>query len=530
MSRQSLNLFVNALLESGRLEYSLVSQNEDLKGLRHVDSLHIQAPNGKTFRLRSSHLGQRVDQVLKDIFQDQAKTSELIWLRSGAHVCNFDERSSRDLLTCSVAAWSKETRTRDFSIRRLEAEAKGAPPTFYLEVPTGENDISHLQVIDTNGHSTFYSFRDVKSFSLMPGEGGELHRTVRLETNSRSDDNQDYWKFLRWNKPIACDLFIQKKLENPRFPQTDEDYYAVVHWLCRSETFDTSRTATELLEDAGNFFEDVCTRSKPSVNHAMGLALTLGMRFGFEKSLIGDTIQRIDELLLDGETKSGLFREYCAMLMVYQEEVRSLLRENSKLSGALKRALGLASAAAWRSLHLTYDATSPSEPRIDAKAVADEFSQEMSVPVERLLDALSHTTSFSMQSVEVDGQLGAAFELVKLAEKRPMHQVETTFVQESGRIAKTGDGSGSQAVAIAAKGSGGGSSKPFFRRRKVCPFSGENAPKIDYKDTKLLQRYISERGKIVPSRITAVSAKKQRELALAIKRARFLALLPYAVK
>ncbi|MCC5958373.1 MULTISPECIES: 30S ribosomal protein S18 [Rhodobacterales] len=72
--------------------------------------------------------------------------------------------------------------------------------------------------------------------------------------------------------------------------------------------------------------------------------------------------------------------------------------------------------------------------------------------------------------------------------------------------------------------------KPFFRRRKVCPFSGENSPKIDYKDTRLLQRYISERGKIVPSRITAVSAKKQRELARAIKRARFLALLPYAVK
>ena len=72
--------------------------------------------------------------------------------------------------------------------------------------------------------------------------------------------------------------------------------------------------------------------------------------------------------------------------------------------------------------------------------------------------------------------------------------------------------------------------KPFFRRRKVCPFSGERAPQIDYKDTKLLQRYISERGKIVPSRITAVSAKKQRELATAIKRARFLSLLPYAVK
>ncbi len=71
---------------------------------------------------------------------------------------------------------------------------------------------------------------------------------------------------------------------------------------------------------------------------------------------------------------------------------------------------------------------------------------------------------------------------------------------------------------------------PFFRRRKSCPFSGQNAPRIDYKDVKLLQRYISERGKIVPSRITAVSAKKQRELARAIKRARFLSLLPYAVQ
>ena len=72
--------------------------------------------------------------------------------------------------------------------------------------------------------------------------------------------------------------------------------------------------------------------------------------------------------------------------------------------------------------------------------------------------------------------------------------------------------------------------RPFFRRRKTCPFSGTNAPKIDYKDVRLLQRYVSERGKIVPSRITAVSAKKQRELAKAIKRARHLGLLPYIVK
>ncbi len=81
-----------------------------------------------------------------------------------------------------------------------------------------------------------------------------------------------------------------------------------------------------------------------------------------------------------------------------------------------------------------------------------------------------------------------------------------------------------------ARPAGGPARRPFFRRRKTCPFSGPNAPRIDYKDVKLLQRYISERGKIVPSRITAVSAKKQRLLAQAIKRARFLALLPYVVK
>ena len=82
----------------------------------------------------------------------------------------------------------------------------------------------------------------------------------------------------------------------------------------------------------------------------------------------------------------------------------------------------------------------------------------------------------------------------------------------------------------AGQAQGGAARRPFFRRRKSCPFSGENAPKIDYKDVKLLQRFVSERGKIVPSRITAVSAKKQRELAQAIKRARFLGLLPYVLK
>ena len=72
--------------------------------------------------------------------------------------------------------------------------------------------------------------------------------------------------------------------------------------------------------------------------------------------------------------------------------------------------------------------------------------------------------------------------------------------------------------------------RPFFRRRKTSPFASEDAPKIDYKDLKLLQRFVSERGKIVPRRITAVTAKEQRALAQAIRRARLLALLPFIVR
>lgn len=72
--------------------------------------------------------------------------------------------------------------------------------------------------------------------------------------------------------------------------------------------------------------------------------------------------------------------------------------------------------------------------------------------------------------------------------------------------------------------------KVFFRRKKTCPLSGPNAPAIDYKDVKTLSRFISERGKILPSRITSVSHKKQRVLATAIKRSRNLALLPFVAK
>ena len=70
-------------------------------------------------------------------------------------------------------------------------------------------------------------------------------------------------------------------------------------------------------------------------------------------------------------------------------------------------------------------------------------------------------------------------------------------------------------------------SKPFFRRKKTCPFSGPEGIAIDFRDTRTLSKFVSERGKIIPARISAVSAPKQRKLAQAIKRARVLALIPY---
>ncbi len=67
----------------------------------------------------------------------------------------------------------------------------------------------------------------------------------------------------------------------------------------------------------------------------------------------------------------------------------------------------------------------------------------------------------------------------------------------------------------------------FSKRVRKCPLSGKDAKKIDYKNIALLKQFISERGKIMPSRITSVSAKKQRELSKAIKNARILALIPF---
>ena len=74
------------------------------------------------------------------------------------------------------------------------------------------------------------------------------------------------------------------------------------------------------------------------------------------------------------------------------------------------------------------------------------------------------------------------------------------------------------------------SNTPFENKKKFCPFSQPGSPIIDYKDVRLLNRYITEKGKIIPSRITGVSRKKQKELAKAIKRARFLSLMSYTNK
>ncbi|EED35861.1 ribosomal protein S18 [Luminiphilus syltensis NOR5-1B] len=68
----------------------------------------------------------------------------------------------------------------------------------------------------------------------------------------------------------------------------------------------------------------------------------------------------------------------------------------------------------------------------------------------------------------------------------------------------------------------------FFRRRKFCRFTAEGVKEIDYKDLETLKQYVTETGKIVPSRITGTKAKYQRQLATAVKRARYLALLPYS--
>jgi small subunit ribosomal protein S18 len=103
-------------------------------------------------------------------------------------------------------------------------------------------------------------------------------------------------------------------------------------------------------------------------------------------------------------------------------------------------------------------------------------------------------------------------------------------MKPSSRPAGTGSRNANSTDRKPAAASAFGNRKTFSRRRKSCPFSGANAPAIDYKDVRMLQRFVTERGKIMPKRITGVSAKSQRALSVAIKRARFLGLLAYVNK
>jgi small subunit ribosomal protein S18 len=78
------------------------------------------------------------------------------------------------------------------------------------------------------------------------------------------------------------------------------------------------------------------------------------------------------------------------------------------------------------------------------------------------------------------------------------------------------------------KPKGNAAASKFFRRRKFCKFTADGVTEIDYKDLNTLRQYLTETGKIVPARITGTKAKFQRQLAAAVKRARFLSLLPYS--
>ena len=82
----------------------------------------------------------------------------------------------------------------------------------------------------------------------------------------------------------------------------------------------------------------------------------------------------------------------------------------------------------------------------------------------------------------------------------------------------------------AGQGGGPGGGRKFFRRKKVCKFTVEKIDSISYRDVRLLQQFVSDRGKIIPRRLTGTSAPFQRKLTRAIKQARAIALLPYAAK
>ena len=97
--------------------------------------------------------------------------------------------------------------------------------------------------------------------------------------------------------------------------------------------------------------------------------------------------------------------------------------------------------------------------------------------------------------------------------------------ERGGRGGRSGGGGGR---GERSGGGGGGGRRGGFRRKRVCKFRTEKIDYVDYKDVRMLSQFVPERGKIQPRRLTGTSAKYQRKLQVAIKRARFLALLPYA--
>ena len=97
-----------------------------------------------------------------------------------------------------------------------------------------------------------------------------------------------------------------------------------------------------------------------------------------------------------------------------------------------------------------------------------------------------------------------------------------------GRGGRSGSGGGGGRGERSGGGAGGGGRRGGFRRKRVCKFRTEKIDYVDYKDVRMLSQFVPERGKIQPCRLTGTSAKYQRKLQVAIKRARFLALLPYA--
>jgi small subunit ribosomal protein S18 len=99
--------------------------------------------------------------------------------------------------------------------------------------------------------------------------------------------------------------------------------------------------------------------------------------------------------------------------------------------------------------------------------------------------------------------------------------------ERGGRGGRSGSGGGA-GRGERGGGAGGGGRRGGFRRKRVCKFRTEKIDYVDYKDVRMLSQFVPERGKIQPRRLTGTSAKYQRKLQVAIKRARFLALLPYA--